>query len=105
MAESLDADLNLDWHVNIFDLNMVSSNWASSSSAGDANGDSAVNIFDINMVSSNWNKAGTFSTTMTTLPPLPEQTIEAAPEAASIAAWSLLASGAFAIRCWRRPRY
>ena len=102
MAESLDADLNLDWRVNIFDLNMVSSNWGSSSAAGDANGDGTVNIFDINRVSSTWGQAGTFSTSMSTLPSPPEQTVEVAQEPASIGIWTLLASAALAFGWWRR---
>ena len=31
MAQSLAADVNLDWHVDIFDMNVVSSNWGGSS--------------------------------------------------------------------------
>ena len=48
------ADLNVDWTVNIFDINLVSANWNEAGPAGDANGDGIVNIFDINAISANW---------------------------------------------------
>jgi len=51
------ADVNLDGVVNIFDINLVSSNWANTGLpgiTGDANVDGVVNIFDINLISSNW---------------------------------------------------
>jgi len=47
------ADVNHDGKINIFDINLVSSNWGGTS-AGDANGDGTVNIFDINQISSQW---------------------------------------------------
>ncbi len=48
------GDVNMDGNVNVFDVNLVSSNWGSGGPAGDANGDDIVDIFDINLVSSNW---------------------------------------------------
>jgi len=50
----LAGDVNGDNVVNIFDINLVSSNWATSGPAGDGNYDGTVNIFDINFVSSHW---------------------------------------------------
>ena len=47
-------DLNMDGIVNIFDINLVSSNWGGPGPAGDANKDGTVNIFDINLISANW---------------------------------------------------
>jgi IgA Peptidase M64 len=48
------GDLNDDGLVNIFDMNMISTNWGQSGPNGDANGDHLVDIFDINLVSENW---------------------------------------------------
>jgi Dockerin type I domain/PEP-CTERM motif len=58
-ALSLKAgDVNNDGLVNIFDINLVSSNWSPKTHpdyyAGDANSDGSVDIFDINLVSANW---------------------------------------------------
>lgn len=50
----LDADVNQDGQVNIFDINLVSSNWGQAGPTGDANHDGTVNIFDINLISSSW---------------------------------------------------
>jgi len=50
-------DVNMDGVVNIFDINLVSSNWNTAGPAGDANKDGIVNIFDINLISSNWTPA------------------------------------------------
>lgn len=50
----LPGDVNLDFVVNVFDINMISSNWGGPGPAGDANHDGIVNIFDINVVSANW---------------------------------------------------
>ena len=50
------GDVNFDGIVNIFDINLISSNWNSTGPTGDANGDKVVNIFDINLVSSHWNE-------------------------------------------------
>jgi Lamin Tail Domain/CotH kinase protein len=50
----LDADVNQDGQVNIFDINLVSAHWGEAGPLGDANHDSAVNIFDINLVSASW---------------------------------------------------
>lgn len=55
---SLQADINFDGLVNIFDVNLISAHWGESGPEGDANGDGIVNIFDINLVSSNWTQAG-----------------------------------------------
>jgi Dockerin type I domain len=51
-------DLNLDGLVNIFDLNLVSSNWGGHGPAGDANKDGTVDIFDINLISAHWSVPG-----------------------------------------------
>jgi len=102
MAESLTADVNLDWRVNIFDLNMVSSNWGGSTSAGDANGDGKINIFDINTVSASWGRSGTFNTDVTELPPPLDNGVESAPEPASIGVWAVLAGAAGIFVRWRR---
>lgn len=53
----LSADVNFDRIVNIFDINLISSNWATAGPTGDGNYDGVVNIFDINFVSSHWNNA------------------------------------------------
>jgi hypothetical protein len=53
-AVYLDADVNMDGFVNIFDINLVSANWGTAGPAGDANHDNIVNIFDINLVSAFW---------------------------------------------------
>jgi len=50
-------DVNMDGVVNIFDINLVSSNWNGPGPAGDANKDGIVNIFDINLISANWTPA------------------------------------------------
>jgi len=50
-------DVNMDGVVNIFDINLVSSNWNTAGPAGDANKDGIVNIFDINLISANWTPA------------------------------------------------
>ncbi len=52
------GDVNFDGLVNIFDVNLVSSNWNSAGPAGDANWDGIVDIFDINLISSNWAPSG-----------------------------------------------
>ncbi len=52
--DQLAGDVNLDTIVNIFDINAISSAWASTSLSGDANYDGVVDIFDINFVSSHW---------------------------------------------------
>ena len=50
----LAGDGNADNLVNIFDINLISSNWNTSNLTGDVNYDGLVNIFDINYVSSHW---------------------------------------------------
>ncbi len=55
---SFPGDVNNDGFVDIFDVNLVSSNWGSPGGpTGDANGDGNVDIFDINLISSNWSPA------------------------------------------------
>jgi len=79
------GDVNFDGTVNIFDINLVSSNWNTAGPAGDANSDGIVNIFDINLISSNWGVSGAI----------------AVPEPSSFV---LLALGVGALACWRRRR-
>jgi PEP-CTERM motif len=78
------GDVNFDGIVNIFDINLISSNWNSTGPTGDANGDKVVNIFDINLVSSHWNETVPGSTT-------------AVPEPAT---WVMLALGAVFFVRW-----
>jgi len=52
------GDGNNDGVVNIFDVNIVSSNWGTAGPAGDVNHDGTVNIFDINLISANWTPPG-----------------------------------------------
>jgi len=85
VASSLPGDVNFDGVVNIFDINLVSSNWGGSGPTGDANGDMTVNIFDINLISSNWTPPGNGS---------------AVPEPSS---WVLIALGG-ALSVWRLQR-
>jgi Dockerin type I domain/PEP-CTERM motif len=54
-TDVLAGDANGDGTVNIFDINLISSNWNTAGPAGDANYDGAVNIFDVNYVSAHWN--------------------------------------------------
>ena len=54
---ALPGDVNFDGFVNIFDINLVSSNWGTTGPTGDANKDGTVNIFDINLISANWTPA------------------------------------------------
>ena len=51
---TIDGDANLDGTVNIFDINLVSTNWGTAGPQGDVNCDGTVNIFDINLISANW---------------------------------------------------
>ena len=53
----LRGDANSDKIVNIFDINMVSSQWNTTGPNGDVNFDGIVNIFDINLISSSWNSS------------------------------------------------
>lgn len=48
------GDGNMDGLINIFDINLISSNWGSAGPAGDVNGDGIVNVFDINLTATNW---------------------------------------------------
>ncbi len=52
------GDVNFDGAVDIFDINLVSSNWSGAGPTGDANHDGTVDIFDINLISSNWSPPG-----------------------------------------------
>ncbi len=52
------GDANGDGTVDIFDINLVSSNWGTAGPAGDVNHDGTVDIFDINLISSNWGMGG-----------------------------------------------
>jgi hypothetical protein len=52
--DRLAGDVNNDNVVNIFDINLISSNWNTAGPTGDGNYDGTVNIFDINLVSSHW---------------------------------------------------
>lgn len=74
--DELDGDSNHDGVVNIFDINLVSSNWnptgpVDAFSPGNVNHDGVVNIFDINMISSNWNTTTT-NGTAAAVQPVPE---------------------------------
>lgn len=102
MAENLSADVNLDWQVDIFDINMISTNWGGAGPKGDANGDGHVDIFDINTVSSAWGQSGTFNSILTELPPQPSNGTGEAPEPATILMWSLFGAGLFAAARWHR---
>jgi hypothetical protein len=48
------GDANADGVVDIFDINLVSSNWGTAGPTGDVNSDGVVDIFDINLISSHW---------------------------------------------------
>jgi hypothetical protein len=52
--QRLAGDANDDHVVNIFDINVISSNWNTAGPNGDVNYDGTVNIFDVNYVSSHW---------------------------------------------------
>jgi PEP-CTERM motif len=52
------GDVNFDGVVNIFDINLVSSNWNTGGPTGDANHDGVVDIFDVNLISANWRPGG-----------------------------------------------
>ncbi len=64
VANIVPGDANFDGKVvDIFDINMISSNWSGGAivgnlTPGDVNGDGAVDIFDVNLVSSNWAATG-----------------------------------------------
>jgi hypothetical protein len=53
-AVALTGDANGDDLVNIFDINLVSSQWGTFGPEADVNYDGIVNIFDINLISSTW---------------------------------------------------
>lgn len=50
-------DANYDGSVNIFDVNLVSSNWGTAGPVGDVNGDGSVGIHDANLIAASWNVA------------------------------------------------
>jgi hypothetical protein len=52
------GDVNGDFVVDIFDINLVSANWGGMGPDGDGNGDHIVDIFDINLISSHWGEMG-----------------------------------------------
>ena len=54
----LPGDVNQDDIVDIFDINLVSSEWGTLGPLGILNGDEIVDIFDINAIRSNWGKMG-----------------------------------------------
>jgi hypothetical protein len=91
------GDVNLDGIVNMYDVNLVSSNWGEAGPQGDANGDGTVNIFDINLISAHWNQHG---------PAAPggggavggAASAPAVPEPASIALLALAAPGLLILR-------
>jgi PEP-CTERM motif len=89
-APDLPGDVNFDGVVDIFDINLVSSNWEMGPE-GDANGDLAVDIFDINMISANW--GATLPPSSATPVPEPSTMIMAA-----------LGFGALGLRIGRRRR-
>jgi hypothetical protein len=68
------GDANDDGVVNIFDINLVSSNWGTAGPDGDVNFDGVVNIFDINLISSNWGSGGGGSGVGGALAAVPEPT-------------------------------
>jgi hypothetical protein len=92
------GDINGDWQVDIFDINLISKHWNQAGPIGDANGDGKVDIFDVNVVSKNWSAPIAFTSE---IPPPVNDTAEA-PEASTVLIWSGL-WGAFAM-CWRRLR-
>ncbi len=55
---AIPGDLDGNYRVDIFDLNLVSTNWGGPGPAGDANGDHVVDIFDINVLSAYWTTGG-----------------------------------------------
>ncbi len=57
-TDIMPGDANGDGAVDIFDINLVSSNWGTTGPAGDVNIDGIVDIFDINLISSNWSTGG-----------------------------------------------
>jgi PEP-CTERM motif len=64
ILDELDGDANHDGVVNIFDINLVSANWAPTGpvgafAPGNINHDTVVDIFDINLISANWNNVAT----------------------------------------------
>lgn len=91
----LPGDVNLDFAVNIFDINLISAHWGGPGPEGDANHDGIVNIFDINMVSANWTvTSAAVSGSAVGVSPLPEPATAA-----------LLAAGLLAITpLWIRGR-
>ncbi len=57
---ALSGDINFDGRVNVFDVNLVSSNWDDGGPTGDANHDGVVDLFDLTLIMANWTQtAGT----------------------------------------------
>jgi len=89
------GDGNMDGLVNIFDINLISSNWGGAGPAGDVNGDGIVNVFDINLVAFNWSS-------------IPPPTLATIPEPGTFALATLgilaIVTRSVAIPCVRRIR-
>ncbi len=83
------GDANMDGFVDIFDINLVSSNWGGPPPDGDVNYDGAIDIFDINLISANWMPA-------TAATPVPE------PAAFTLVACGALTAVVFVGRSRRR---
>lgn len=75
--------MNFDGLVNIFDINLLSSNWSSSDPAVDVNNDGTVNIVDVNWLSSHWSSAGTGSAAQRTADATPAPS-DAPPEVQAV---------------------
>ncbi len=97
ILDELDGDANHDGIVDIFDINLVSSNWNPSGpvaafAPGNINHDTVVDIFDINQISSNWAHVAT-NGGPAHIQPVPEPS-----------ALVLLCLGGLALIGWRRNR-
>ena len=64
-AAGLTGDLNNDGTVNVFDLSILLSDWATGNATADINHDGTVNIFDLSTLLSNWGQAATVTPTPT----------------------------------------
>ena len=51
---ALPGDVNFDGVVDVFDLNIISTEWKTAGPSGDANHDGIVDLFDLTLVSTNW---------------------------------------------------
>jgi hypothetical protein len=97
-ASVLSGDANEDGVVNIFDINLISSNWNTSGPAGDANYDGVVNIFDINAVSSHWNNMLAGGGSSATVAAVPE------PSGAALMSMAMIVGCGGLMRSRRRTR-